>query len=92
MTELKAPPGTIVTRGRELLALNWAGQWLAPGMDHPMPAPTVEGWTILHWGDDDSPIECPACFALIRPERSIAHEHWHDQQTEQWRRDHLGEE
>lgn len=51
MSEHDAPPGTIVTRGRELLTLNWAGQWLAPGVRDPFPAPDLSGWTIVRWGE-----------------------------------------
>jgi hypothetical protein len=37
-------------------------------------------------------VECRECFALVQADRLTAHEAWHDQQVEQWRRDHLGEE
>ena len=77
--KLNAPPGTVVARGREILSLNWAGQWLAPGVLDPMPAPDTEGWTVLRWGPE--PVECGKCFALVPGDRWIAHDEWHGRQA-----------
>lgn len=77
MSELQAPPGTIVAKGRQILALNWAGQWLAPGALNSMPAPDAEGWSVVRWGAQ--PIECDECFALVPGDRWTAHDQWHDQ-------------
>jgi hypothetical protein len=45
-------PGTVVARGRELLTLNHAGQWLFPGIQGAWsvtPRPD-QGWKLLRYG------------------------------------------
>jgi hypothetical protein len=48
--EMAHAPGTIVVRGHEVMVLNYAGQWMAPGVQVPMPVEPDHTWTVLQEG------------------------------------------
>lgn len=50
MKELRV--GAVVVRGREVMVLNFSGQWLAPGVMYPMSAPD-SSWDVLRYGFDE---------------------------------------
>ncbi|MFB4306958.1 hypothetical protein [Actinomadura sp. GTD37] len=63
---LGAPPGTILARGREILVLNHAHQWLTPGVINPMPGPTGDGWFVVRWGEGDTQdVEIPSHVSTV---------------------------
>lgn len=64
--DLGVPPGTILARGSEVLVLNHARQWLAPGVINPMPGPAGGGWRVVRWGEGDaSDVEIPPHVSLV---------------------------
>lgn len=46
-------PGAVMVRGREVMVLNYANQWMAPGVSVPMPVEPDGSWTMLRAGFDD---------------------------------------